>query len=380
MNKKEVGEIKRRLRRDRSNMTAIYGCYVRDNQEIITDFKVSLGLLPENEAEKYMVLFKKTMGGSLGKTLNNIIFSTSQVAKKEARYSILWNLRNSALDDEGTRSAFYKSVIESLQLEHNYLILLGCETYDVPFKNKNDDTDNDSGDESFTYVICSICPVKETKSNLHYVHTESTFHDGGMIQAVNAPIAGFLFPAFDNRSTNLYGALYFNKDTSDSREAFVEAVFGTPPPRPADIEKRSFDALLGSSLGEECNIDVVQALHEQAVYRIQMHAESKVPEPLSVDRKDIQSLLAATGVSEDAVDEFGKSFDESFGSDAEINLQNIIDTRHYVVKTPDVMIKTAPEKAQNIEMRNIGGVNYILIPADDDVEVNGVQIAISHDK
>ena len=39
MNTKEIGEIRRRIRRDRSNMTAVYGCYVNDKKEIITQFR-----------------------------------------------------------------------------------------------------------------------------------------------------------------------------------------------------------------------------------------------------------------------------------------------------------------------------------------------------
>ena len=50
MNEKEIGEIRRRQRRDRSNMTAIYGCYVNENKEIITEFRQSTGMMPENEA------------------------------------------------------------------------------------------------------------------------------------------------------------------------------------------------------------------------------------------------------------------------------------------------------------------------------------------
>lgn len=375
MNKKEVGEIKRRLRRDRSNMTAIYGCYVRDNQEIISEFKAPMGMLPENEAEKYMSLFKKSLGGSLGKTLNNISFSTSQVANNEARYAALSELRRSGLGDEEMRRAFYQRVIESLHMEHNYLILLGYDTYDVPFKSKNDEMLNDAGDETFTYIICSICPVKETKPNLHYVHAESTFHDGGMVQAVNTPVLGFMFPAFDERSTNIYGALYFNKNTADGRPDFVENIFGTATPVPADVEKRSFDALLSSTLGEECSIEVVQTLHEQASTQVQLHTEAKNAEPLTVTQQDIEGVLSSCGVSNKAIGAFGKAFEEAFGSDADVNLQNIIDTNHYTVTAPDVVIKVAPDKAQNVEMRKIGGLDYILVLADGNVEVNGVQVA-----
>ena len=68
MNEKEIGEIRRRQRRDRSNMTAIYGCYVNDNKEIITEFKQSTGIMPENEGEKYFALLRRTLSGSIGRT------------------------------------------------------------------------------------------------------------------------------------------------------------------------------------------------------------------------------------------------------------------------------------------------------------------------
>lgn len=375
MNLKEIGEIRRRQRRDRSNMSAIYGCYVRDDKEIISEFKASMAMLPENEADKYMSLFKKTLGGSLGKTLKDISFATRQVANREARYAALMDLRQDQLKDEAKRKAFYQTVIEALHLDCNHLILLGCETYDVPFKSKDDEAQSDASDESFTYFLCSVCPVKETKPNLHYVHTESTFHDGGMIQAVNAPTLGFMFPAFDDRSTNLYGALYYSKDTSDAHEAFVEAVFGTQPPRPADAEKAAFDNLLRTSLGDECSIETIQSIHDQASSRVELHKESKIPEPLTVNKDEMRSVLRSSGVTEEAANKFAEAFTEAFGAGAQVPLQNIVDTKHYTVKAPDVVIKIAPEKAHNIEMRTIGGLNYIMVLADGDVEVNGVQLA-----
>lgn len=377
MNIKEVGEIRRRLRRDRCNMVAIHGCYVRDDGEIISEFKVPMSTLPENEADKYMALFKKTLGGSLGKTLKDITFSTKQVTNKEDRYNALFELRRNRLDDAAARREFYNRVIQSLKLEFNYVILLGCESYDVPFKTKDDATQRDASDESFTYIICSICPVKETKPNLHYVHKESTFHDGGMIQAVNAPLLGFMFPAFDNRSTNLYGALYFSKSTADAHEGFVEEIFGTIPPKPADTEKAAFDAILGSALADECSIAVLQAIHEQACARVLLHKESRNPEPLTVDCSEIREVLTASGVSNEAADKAVNAFKESFGPDASVPLQNIIDTKHYTVTAPDVVIKIAPDKAQNIETRTIGGLNYILVLADGDVEVNGIPLSFS---
>ena len=58
MNDKEIGEIRRHLRRDRSNITAIYGCYVNDNKEVISEFRQSTGIMPENESDKYFALLR----------------------------------------------------------------------------------------------------------------------------------------------------------------------------------------------------------------------------------------------------------------------------------------------------------------------------------
>ena len=74
MNEKEIGEIRRRVRRDRSNMTAIYGCYVNDNKEIISEFRRSTGMMSENEGEKYFSLLKRSLSGSVGRILIYITF------------------------------------------------------------------------------------------------------------------------------------------------------------------------------------------------------------------------------------------------------------------------------------------------------------------
>ena len=77
MNDKEIGELRRHLRRDRSNMTAVCGCYVNAQKEIITQFRQSLGMMPENEAEKYFAYLKRTLSGTIGKNLIDISFKTS---------------------------------------------------------------------------------------------------------------------------------------------------------------------------------------------------------------------------------------------------------------------------------------------------------------
>ncbi|MCI7096035.1 MAG: DUF4317 domain-containing protein [Clostridiales bacterium] len=376
MNDKEIGEIRRHLRRDRSNMTTIYGCYVNAQKEIISEFSQSLGIMPENESEKYFALLKRTLSGTLGKNLIDISFKTSQVAGSP-EHQLLMDLRQTRLKDDELRRDFYQKIIDSVSFEDSYLILLGCDSYDVPFKSKDDSTQADQSEEVYTYLVCAICPVKQTKPNLHYVAEEKLFHDGAMAQMVSAPQLGFLFPAFDNRATNIYNALFYSRDIKDGHDTFIETIFNTAVPKPAAEQKQSFEALLSASLDDECGMEVVQEVHNQLRQRIEMHKEAKVPEPLMISKEDVKQVLKDCGVSEAHMAKFSVDYDEAFGFEAELHPRNIIDDKHFEIKTPDVSIKVAPDRSDLIETRVIGGVKYILICADENVEVNGVSIQIN---
>ena len=373
---KEISELRRHLRRDRSNMTNIFGCYVNDQKEIISQFEQSLGMMPENESEKYFALLKRTLSGTIGKNLIDISFKTSQVADSQ-EHKLLMGLRESRCKDEELRNQLCKKIIDTVTFDGNYLILMAGETYDVPFKSKDDSFQKDQSEESYTFFICAVCPVKQTKANLHYVAEEKMFHDGAMNQMVSAPTLGFLFPAFDGRSTNIYNALMYSKDVKDGHEAFVESVFNINPPKcPAD-QKKSFEALLTTALGEECSMDVVQSVHNEIRERIEMHKEAKVAEPLMISKEDVKTVLSQCGVPEANVAKFSVDYDEAFGFEADLHPKNVIDNKKFEIKTPDVIIKVAPDRSDLIETRVIGGVKYILICADEAVEVNGVNIHIA---
>lgn len=375
MNEKEIGEIRRRVRRDRSNMNTIYGCYVNGQKEIVTEFSGSVGMMSENEAEKYFGMLKKVLSGSLGRNLIDITFKTAQVADSP-EHKLLMKLRESMLHDEGARHELYSKIMEHVSFEENMLILLGCETYDVPFKSKDDQTQSDASDESFTYVLCAVCPVKLTKPTLRYVAEEKAFHDGGVAQVATAPEYGFLFPAFDNRATNIYNALYYTKSPKDSNEELVDALFKFKAPMPAASQKTSFEALLSTTLQDECSMEVVQTVHDQLRQAIDMHKESKVPEPLLVGKEQVKEALNMCAVPEKNIAKFSVEYDETFGSEAQLHPKNIINSKRFEINTPDVAIKVNPERADLIETRIIGGVKYILICADENVEVNGVNIHI----
>ncbi len=376
MNQKEVGELRRRFSPDRNAVSRIYGCYVNGSGEIISCIDQSLGTMPLEESEAYLGLFKKSLSGAVGRSLIDISFSTAQVMDSD-EHRLLSALRDSALQDDETRQAFFRKVIDSLDMDGaNYLILLAHDRYDVPFRGGDGETLPDSGDEVFSYILCCICPVKDGKAALGYSSGDNGFHRLAASQIVAAPELGFLFPAFDNRTANLYSVLFYSRDADKLHREFIDGVFRTEPPLSAAEQKESFQTALGEALDNACSLDVVQSVHEQLCEKIELHRESRDPEPLTLTAQDVGCILQDCGVEQEHVAAFCEKCDEQFGPSAALSPQNLIDSKRFEVKTTDVTITVTPESSYLLETRIIGGRPYLLVPVGDGIEVNGLPVGI----
>ncbi len=376
MNEKEIAELRRRLKPDKSNITHVYGCYVNEKQEIVSNFDQPISLMPEEEAEKLLATLKRTLSGALGKNLLDITFTTQQVVDSE-EHRLLMALRNTALKDPEPMQAFFQRVIQTNVLEGNYLILLAHDTYDVPYRSSDGDRQDDASSEVFSYILCAVCPVKETKPALSYYLSENTFRNCRIDWLVAAPELGFLFPAFDDRSANLYNALYYTRDAAENHQSFVDAVFQSELPMPAQAQKETFQSILEETLETECSLGVVQAVHGKFNDLLEEHKANKAPEPLLVSRQEVKTILQSCGISEEHTQAFEGQCAAEFGEDAALSPSNLMDVKQFELRTPDVTIRVNPQRSDLIETRLIDGKKYILIRAEEEVEVNGVPIQIS---
>ena len=115
MNQKELSELRRRFRADKSNISRVYGCYVSSGKQIISYVDESLGLMQEEEKEMYLTLLKKSLSGTLGKNLLDVVFSTSQVADSD-EHRLLQTLRSTSLQDPAAREALYQKIIDAMEI------------------------------------------------------------------------------------------------------------------------------------------------------------------------------------------------------------------------------------------------------------------------
>ncbi len=374
MTEKEVAEIRRRFKPDKSNINHIRGCYVNEKKEIISEFDQSLGMMSEDDAEEVLKVLKKTLSGSLGRNLLDIEFTTEQVLDG-AEQKLLAELRGSKLSNEEAVHALYDKIISTLELDSSYLILLAFDSYDVFATNADGAKDTEST-SVFSYILCSVCPVRTGKATLSYYFPGKCFRAVAADTVLGAPELGFMYPAFDDRSTNIYGALYYTKRLNDSHSDTVEALFNAPLPMPAAVQKETFSQILGEAVADDLSMRVVRTVHSQLCGVIEEHKEQKVQTPPAITKGDVSEMLRYSGVCDEKVEIFEQKYDEAFGKDTQINPKNIAEAKTLAVKTDCASIKISAEGTSALETRIIDGVKYILIRADGEVEVNGVSIHI----
>ena len=377
MNQKELNEIRRRFRPDHNAINHLYGCYVNCNKEIVSYLDTSLGFLSEEEQTIYLGLLKKSLSGALGKNLLDIEFATRQVIDGEEHH-MLQALRQSSLTDEAAREQLYRTIIDCIDMgDANFLILMAGENYDVPYRARDGATQDDASDQVFQYFVCSICPVKDPATGLRFIHEENTFHTCNIGNTVAPPTIGFMFPAFDDRAANIYDALYYCRKPDEIHQEVIDGLFKVEPPMSPAEQRNVFDSALCDTLDADCSYDVVQSVHEQIRGRLEDHKESHNPEPLELSIPEMGSILSLSGASDEQVAAFQEECQKQYGDDAKLNAINLIESKKFEVKTPEVKITVSPENSYLVETRVIDGRKYLMIPADEGVEVNGIAVSVT---
>lgn len=371
MNKKETLEIRKQFTNENCAITRICGCYVDAEKQIRTELKEAFLSLPEEEIFKYFEIFRKTLSGTIGKNLLNMEFPLAQ-EMPDGTQAWLLKLRNSRLTDDILLEEFYEKIIRNYAYGENYYIILIHGAYDIPRKAEDGMEMFDASDDTYEYLMCSICPVKLSKAGLCYNAEKNSIEDRVRDWLVEAPDAGFLFPAFNDRNTDLHSMLYYTRNPEVLQPAMMEEVFGCQPPLSAKGQKETFQELLTETLGDTCDYETVVNIHENLNELIE--EKKDLPEPPTLTKPEVKNLLMQSGASEEVMEHFEEQFDSTAGEKTEFLATNLTNTRALEVKTPDVIVKVSPEKAALVETRVIDGRSYLLIQIDDQVEVNGVAI------
>lgn len=373
MNKTEVTEIKKIFKKDDNGITRICGCYVDGEKNKRVELKEAFYSLPEEEMFKYVDIFRKTMSGTLGKNLMNMEFPMEEETNDDGKQKFMMKLVDSGLQDDALLDEFYDMVIKTYEYTGNYLIVLIHTAYDIPSITADGIENEDASDYVYNFILCSICPVKLSKAGLCYNPENNSIEDCDRDWIVQAPANGFLFPAFNDRNTDIHSLLYYAKNADEVDIDFSYNLLGCTFPIPAKEQKETFHALVEESLGTTCDYEMVKNLHENLNEMIEENREN--PEPLELDKEDVKKIFSSCGVSEEKIDVFEEKFTENIGEDQKLVADNIANLRKFEVRTPNVTIQVNPDRTDLVNTQIIDGVPCIVIECSDEVEVNGIRVA-----
>lgn len=373
MNKKEINEIKKQFTPEHCTITRICGCYVDGEKEKRTRLAQTFLTLTEEENFKYFTIFKNTMSGTLGKNLLNMEFPIEQEAEGGTQ-NFLMKLKNSKLEDEQLTEEFYDKVIQTYHYDENYYIILIYAAYDVPGQTSDGIENEDASDYVYDYILCSICPVKLTDAGLAYNEHHNTIESRVRDWVVGAPNHGFLFPAFNNRNTDIHGLLYYTKNSETMQRDFIDQTLGCGAPLSYKSQQETFQDIIENTLGSSCDFETVKTIQENLNEFVEENKDAE--EPASIDKLQMKKLLEDSGVKKEVMENFDTAFDSIISEEEKPSFAatNVASTRSFDIKMPDVVIKVKPERTDLVETRMIDGVPCIVVQISDSVEVNGINV------
>jgi len=217
-----------------------------------------------------------------------------------------------------------------------------------------------------------ICPVNLSKPGLSYHEEENKIANRTRDWVVDAPETAFLFPAFNDRSTDLHNLLYYVKDTDELHEELLAGVLGCEEKLPSDKQKKAFKEIVTEVLNEVPEYDTFEIVKAMNDTLTEMTDDLLTEEPVILNKDGVKDLFLKSGLKEEHLEVVEEKFTEAVGAEAELEAESLTDKKKFEVKTNDVHIQVKPENSDLIEVRILDGRKCLVIPMDVDVEVNGI--------
>ena len=370
MIQKEVTELKRRLKRETVSFSRMAGCYVDAQKNKVTSFNQSFLNLEDDEFSKYLEIANKVLSGKLGNQLLELEFPLEE-EKEGGRQHLLMALRNTAIEEETVLDRFYDHVIET-----------------------------------FDYILCAICPVALSKPGLGYREEDNSIAARVRDWVVGPVDTGFLFPAFDDRATDIHHVLMYAKKAREPHKEFWENGMGCQPRLTAAEKRDAFGHMVCRDLSadqdaaEDMLLDVQSNLSDFIAIEEDRRGDE---EPLPLTKEDLLDILKESGMEEDRSEKVGARFEDFFKEETP-NAEDLLDTKllkdnevrkekkslqKKVVeltdqmeaagviardgKSIDVVVKLPDERLDEVETSFVDGRKCLIIPleADDRATLNG---------
>ena len=200
IDREDMLELTRRMTIARNCFNRVAGAYMDEEGFIDGSFNTHFLKLSPAEKEKQLAIAKTIPYAKTNEQLKNFRIDSRQ-KKPGSIWHLLTALRDCELKNDALLYSLYEYIGERYVVDKPYTIEVFCGNYDVPVKGADKESQWES-EEVYRFLVVAVCPTVGE-------------YEAGM------PQAGFLFPAFANRSTDLDGVNIFAADENCEKLANV---------------------------------------------------------------------------------------------------------------------------------------------------------------
>ena len=385
MDKKSIGELRRRLKKDSCTFTKICGCYVDDNKNKVTNLDEIFMNLEDEEYYKYLEIGKKVLSTNVG---NNILELNFPIEEEQpgGHQQFLMGLKKSALKDQGLVDTFYDMIIEKYDSLGNYLILLF----------HDDNNKLDESEEVYEYIICAICPMVLSKPGLGYNKDKNRISTLNREWFVGMPETGFVFPAFIDRSSDIHSVLLYTADSKNVHTEMIEDILGCRQKLTHAQQQNVLNDMVLEVTGEDNIKEVMESVNIELAQISEDEPES------TISKTHIKSALEYAGIQENKAESIGDKYMTSINNEEIPLIGDIVPNKaakivkdnneKYLLKEEikelnrkiatiteeqsgeepgesDIIIKVNSDKKELIRQETIDGQPCVVIPLTDNDNV-----------
>lgn len=183
INREDMLELTRRMTLKRNCFSRIAGAYLDEEGFVDGTFNKHFQKLSAKDQKVNLDIAKAIPFSDTNVQLKEYMFNEAD-RKPGSVWQMLMALKECGLKNDALLDVFYEEFGKKYQAAGEYAIYFFYGSYDVPLK-ANDKESLWESEEVYQFLICAVCPVS------------GDYEPGN-------PEFGFLFPAFKDRSSDIY--------------------------------------------------------------------------------------------------------------------------------------------------------------------------------
>ena len=357
-------ELKKDCTKDASAFTWLRGCYVDSSKNMVATFSKKIYELAPEDCEKYMDLLKTCLTGKVGKNLMNMVAS-----EKGTEMDALESIREEGLDSKRFED-IYDSIIRFYPAEDNYLILAAGALHDI--EQKDGSHMHMDSEESYSYIVVCICPVKENKPLLIYTKEKKDFLSGKALRCIGKPKVSFVYPNYDSDGYMTDSLFVRAGSGADFTEEFMSDAFGCGITNAAQKSDDLFKKVISAAITDNDKTEYIKKVEESID---SLKDEVKRGESTDELRRDLLlDIVKKAGADDKGLKRFEEAYEEEIG-EQNLSVTAIEPAKNISIRSENVSISIKADYKEQLTIANDeAGNECIMIRIEPGTIFNGYEI------